>query len=87
MATLTTVDGLQVSFEPDSVAVLTDHDAGTGVAVTCVYGITNSDLHIAESVAAFLSRLGITPDFAQLTRPNASPVWIHGSAVSSIRVP
>jgi len=87
MATLTTVDGLQVSFQPDSVAVLTDHDAGTGVAVTCVYGITNSDLHIAESVAAFLSRLGITTNFAQLTRPNDSPVWIHGSAVSSIRAP
>ena len=87
MATLTTVDGLQVSFQPDSVAVLTDHDAGTGVAVTCVYGITNSDLHIAESVAAFLSRLGITTNFAQLTRPNDSPVWIHGSDVSSIRAP
>ena len=87
MATLMTVDRLQFSFDPDSVAVVTDHDAGTGVAVTCVYGIANSDLHIAESVAAFLSRLGITTNFAQLTRPNDSPVWIQGKAVSSIRVP
>ena len=35
----------------------------------------------------FMRRLRITKNFAQLTRPNDCPMWINGSAVSSIRVP
>ena len=87
MATLTTVDGTQFAFDPDTVAAITDRDTDTGAAATCVYGITQGGLHIAESVNAFLSRLGIMAKFAKLTRPNDSPVWIHGEAVSSIRTP
>jgi hypothetical protein len=87
MATLTTVGGLQITFKPSSVAVLADHDASTGAAVTCVYGVTNNMLKIDETVQKFLSRVGIAKNFAQLTRPNGSPVWINGSAVSSLYAP
>ena len=34
-----------------------------------------------------MARLRIAKNFAQLTRPNGFPIWISGSAVSSIREP
>jgi hypothetical protein len=87
MATLTTVDGIQITFVPKAVTALVDHDANTGLAVTCVYGVTKEELRISESVEAFMKRLRITKNFAQLTRPNGFAVWINGSAVVSIRAP
>ena len=87
MADLTTVDGAQITFKPDAVVAVTDHDANTGVAETCVYGITKGVLHIAEPVIGFLQRIGVTANFAQLTRPNGSPIWINGASVSSLRAP
>src|SRR5262245_27195563 len=87
MATLITVDGIQITFAPKAVSGLADHDANTGLAVTCVYGVTKEALQISESVQAFMTRLHITKNFAQLTRPNDFPIWINGSAVNSIRAP
>ena len=40
MATLTTVDGIQITFVAKTVSAMADHDANTGFAVTCVYGVT-----------------------------------------------
>jgi hypothetical protein len=87
MATLTTLDGNQITFSPGNVTVVADHDASTGAAVTCIYGVTKEMLRINEAVPAFMARVKITAKFAQLTRPNGSPVWINGSAVSSLRAP
>lgn len=87
MATLTTIDNIQITFPVKAVSAIADHDAATGEAVTCIYGITKSMLRIRETVADFMHRLGLGPQFAQLTRPNGSPVWIRGGAVSSIRAP
>jgi hypothetical protein len=87
MAMLTTVDGLQVTFAPKAVSGLADHDPSTGLAVTCVYGVTKGVLQIREDVREFMARVRIIKGFAQLTSPNNCPVWINGSAVSSIRVP
>jgi hypothetical protein len=85
MATLTTIGGMQVTFSPGSVAAIADHNASTGAAVTCIYGIANQMLEINEAVQAFITRVKITKKVAQLTRPNGSPVWITGAAVSSLR--
>jgi hypothetical protein len=87
MATLTTVGGVQITFKPSSVEVLADHDASTGAAVTCVYGVGKEMLKIDETVPQFLKRVGIAAGFAQLTRPNGSPVWISGASVSSLFAP
>ena len=86
MPELTTIDGTQITFNPDSVAVIVDHNEN-GQVVTCVYGITKGELHIGETVDTFLTRLGITQAFAKLTRPNGTRVWINGKAVSSLRAP
>jgi putative ABC transport system substrate-binding protein len=74
MAILTTVDGIQITFAAKTVSMLADHDANTGLAVTCVYGVTKEALQIRESVQEFLTRLRITNNFAQLTRPNGFPI-------------
>lgn len=87
MATLTTVDGLQITFAPKKVSGIADHDANTGLAITCVYGVTKEALQISEPVQDFMKRVRIAKDFAQLTCPNGFPIWINGSAVSSIRSP
>lgn len=85
MATLTTIGGVQITFVARAISAIADHDASTGQAVTCIYGLSDNDLQIRESVPAFMARLKIADKFAQLTRPNSSPVWLNGSAVSSIR--
>ena len=87
MATLVTIDGIQITFVPKAVTALADHDANTGLAVTCAYGIAKEVLRISESVDVFMKRLRITKNFAQLNRPNGFAVWINGSAVLSIRAP
>lgn len=65
MPVLTTVDGLQVTFVAKAVSGLADHDASTGLAVTCVYGITKAVLQIREDVREFMTRVRITKNFAQ----------------------
>lgn len=87
MAVLTTVEGAQMSFKPDALAAVVDHDAITGAAVTCVYGIANSAVRISEPVDSFLGRLGIVDKFARLTRANGAPIWVNGAAVTALRAP
>jgi hypothetical protein len=87
MADLTTVDGFHMTFDPSAVIAVADHDANTGAAVTCVYGLTAGQVHIGEAPAAFLARIGVSANFAQLTRPSGFPVWINGKAASLIRAP
>ena len=87
MPSLTTVDGLKFTFSSKTVIVIADHDASTNEAVTCVYGIDDGVLKISESVLGFLHRLGIVGNFAMLTRPNGTAVWINRSCVSAVRAP
>ena len=86
MASLTTIDGEQINFTPDAVAALTDR-AANGALGTCVFGLAKAELRIAEPVGAFLTRLGITAHFVELTRPDESPVWINAPAVSALSAP
>lgn len=87
MATVTSVDGYHYQIDPSKVCAIADHDADTGQAVTCVYGILKARLRISETVSDFLVRLAIASQFAQLTRPNGSMIWINAKAVSVIREP
>ncbi|MGD0192438.1 MAG: hypothetical protein ABSD74_17005 [Rhizomicrobium sp.] len=87
MADLTTVDGYHMTFDPSAVIAAADHDAGTGAAVTCIYGLTAAQVHISETVAGFLARVGIAANFAQFTRPSGFPVWVNAKAASLVRAP
>ena len=87
MASLTTVDGSQISFDPSAVTAVADRDADTGDAVTTVYGLTGGRVRITESVHAFLRRIKVEANFGRLTRPNGTFVWINSKAVISVRPP
>src|ERR1700726_2538673 len=60
------------------------HDLGPH---TYVHGVDPGVLVTAEEAAGLVARLGVDPPLAKLTRPDASPVWVKGSAVSEIRPP
>ena len=87
MATLTTIGGVQIAFVARAISGIADHDATTGQAVTCIYGLSDKHVSVRESVPAIMARLKIGNNFAQLTRANGSPVWLNGSAVTLIRPP
>src|ERR1700751_283430 len=60
------------------------HDLGRH---TYVHGVDRGVLVTAEDAAALVARLGVDPPLVKLTRPDASPVWVKGSAISAIRPP
>ena len=62
MATLTTIDGVEITFNADGVAVISEDGAGSDV-----FGATTGMVKIRETPPAFMARFGIAAKFAQLT--------------------
>jgi hypothetical protein len=87
MADLTTIDGLQLCFDPSAISAVADHDADTQQAVTTVYGLTAGRLRIAESVDALLNRVAAAKNFARLTRLDGTFIWVNCIALKVIRSP
>lgn len=87
MASLTTTSGEVIDFDPAAVTALSDRDAETGEAVTCVWGLVAGVLRTQERAEELLHRLQLTADFARLSRPDGAFVWIAGKAVISVRAP
>jgi len=87
MIVIRALDGIAVDVDEDTVTLVSGpypHDVG---AHTYVHGVERGVLVTAESAAALAARLGVNPPLAKLTRPNATPVWIKGSAVTTLRTP
>jgi hypothetical protein len=84
MAVITTAQGVQINISPDHIVEATD-DLQAGICD--VYGATPAPLRVNETATALLARLAITGKFAQLTRPDGTPVWINGKTVGSVRAP
>ena len=87
MIVIRALDGTAVDVDEDTVTLVSGpypHDVG---AHTYVHGVERGVLVTAESAAALAARLGVKPPLAKLTRPNATPVWIKGSAVTTLRTP
>jgi hypothetical protein len=87
MIVIRALDGTAVDVDEDAVTLVSGpypHDVG---AHTYVHGVERGVLVTAESAAALAARLGVKPPLAKLTRPNATPVWIKGSAVTTLRTP
>ena len=87
MPELTTTSGEVIDFDPAAVTAICDMDPDTGEALTCVYGIEPGVVRTADPVTDMLQRLHLTGKVAQLTRPDATPIWIVGAAVTSLRAP
>ncbi len=87
MAELTTTMGEEIDVDPAAVTALADQDEATGKAATCVFGVMAAPLTTLKPVASLLDRLHLASKVAELTRPDASPVWIVNSAVTPLRAP
>ena len=52
-----------------------------------VHGVDRGVLVTTEDAAALVARLGVDPPLVKLTRPDSTPVWVKGPAVTAIRPP
>src|SRR3984893_5061354 len=87
MIAIRALDGTEVAVNENAVTLIAGpypHDLGPH---TYVHGVDRGVLVTAEDAAALVARLGVDPPLVKLTRPDASPVWVKGSAVSEIRPP
>jgi hypothetical protein len=85
MIVLRALDGTDVSVEEDAIVLIAGpypHDVGPH---SYVHGIDRGVLVTAEHAAALVARLGVHPPLVRLTRPDLTPVWLKGSAVTAIR--
>ena len=60
------------------------HDVGPH---TYVHGVERGALMTQENATALVARMAVDPPLAKLTRPDMTPVWIKGKAVTAIRAP
>ncbi len=87
MIVIQALDGTAVNVDESAVTLISGpypHDVGRH---TYVHGVDRGVLATAEDAAALAARLGVNPPLAKLTRPDMTPVWIKGSAVTAIRAP
>jgi len=85
MIVIRTLDGTAVDVDENAVTLLCGpypHDVGSH---TYVHGVER--VVTAEDAAALAARLRVNPPLAKLTRPNRTPVWIKGAAVTTLRAP
>jgi hypothetical protein len=81
------LDGTQVDVNEAAVTLVAGpypHDLGPH---TYVHGVDRGVLVTAEDPAALVARLGVDPPLVKLTRPDSTPVWVKGPAVTAIRPP
>ena len=81
MPKVTTVSGVEVSFDPDAISWLTPGNVNGGIT-TKVYGFMPDVMQIQGKPEEFLASLGLAPRFCSLTRPDGSQLWLRGSAVA-----
>src|ERR1700746_3155064 len=87
MIVVQALDGTAVEINEAAITLVVGpypHDVGPH---TYVHGVERGVLVTAEDAAALVARLGVDPPLVKLTRPDASPVWVRGSAVSEIPPP
>jgi hypothetical protein len=87
MIVIRALNGTEIEVNHDAITLIAGpypHDVGPH---TYVHGVDRGVLVTAEDAAALVARLGANPPLVKLTRPNATPVWIKGSAVQEIRPP
>ena len=85
MIVISALDGTDL--HADENAVILVAGAGGAGTHTMVHGIDRGAAATEEEAAALVARMAVNPPLARLTRPDMTPVWIKGSAVTAIRPP
>ncbi|MEA1672406.1 hypothetical protein [Nitrospirillum sp. BR 11163] len=81
MAEIKTSAGTTIHIDAGGISTLVGGPSGTALG-GLAEGVTT-----AEAPDALLARLGLAQDFARLTRPDGSALWVRGVAVSLLRPP
>ena len=87
MIAIRALNGTEIEVNENAVTLVAGpypHDVGPH---TYVHGVDRGVLVTAEDAVVLVARLNVDPPLAKLTRPNSTPVWIKGSAVTAIRSP
>lgn len=87
MAIITALDGTPLAIDDNAIALLTGPDPGDPGRWSHIIGPAPDPIVTAEDAGALVARLHRKQALAQLTRPDGSPVWFSGAAVSLIRLP
>jgi len=87
MFVIRALDGTDVSVNEDAITLISGPYPGDHGTCSYVHGIDRGVLVAAEDARALVSRLGVAPPLAKLTRPDLTPVWIKSAAVTAIRPP
>lgn len=87
MSTITTIDGTTHHIDDDSIVLITGPYPSDPPTRSYVTGPAPAALPVNEDAAALVARLLPATPLAKLTRPNNTPVWFKGGAVSLVRPP
>jgi len=87
MADITALDGTVLHIADDSVTMVVGPYPGDTPNRSYVSGPGPAPIATNEAAAALVGRLHPKQALAVLTRPNNTPVWIKGSAVTLLRPP
>ena len=87
MVDIVVVGGITIHANPDAVDAVAGPSLASPDLHVEVFGVAPNPVSTLEDPAAILARLHPSKPFARLTRPDNSPIWVRGSAVSSARAP
>ncbi len=87
MTVITALDGTQLTIDDNSVTLITGPNPDDPAERSYIAGPEPGTIVSAEDAAALVARLHPKHAFVVLTRPDGTPVWINGSAVSVISPP
>jgi hypothetical protein len=87
MSEITALDGTVIHINDDSVILVAGPYPGDPPDRSYVTGPGPAVIATNEDAASLVSRLHPKIPLAKLTRPNNTPVWIKGAAVTLVRPP
>ena len=87
MILLRALDGTEIHADENAIILVTGPDPQVAGAHVNIYGIDRGALLAADNPAILVARLAVRPPLARLTRPDRTPVWIKGPAVTALRSP
>jgi hypothetical protein len=87
MTDITALDGTVMHINDNSVIIVSGPLPGDPPDISYVTGPAPAVIETGEDAATLVASLHPTVPLALFTRPNGTPVWIKGGAVSLVRVP